>query len=325
MPHASCLTACFSTLPEQEIASPLVIERFRHRIDSNEQCFRLFESTEFHFGAREKVDGANGDRVGLVLLHDRAKPRLRLGEAAPLIRAERRGICVGRTARARRRCLRAHNEQRQESGRAAERHSVIVAQRQLCRYDAMTLFSAAMNLSLAILGGGRAAWAYGSAWRRIGWAIDGVWLRAESQSRLPELLRAPRKSIDQLHADLLLIAVSDRAIDEVASLIPQTASIIFHASGAKASVRDGFSLHPLKALPPVGEPSDLDDALLVFEGNHRDIAQSIAGNIGARFAVVSKEEKPRYHAAAVFGSNYIAALLDIAQCHIGIENARDDL
>jgi len=189
----------------------------------------------------------------------------------------------------------------------------------------MTLFSAAMNLSLAILGGGRAAWAYGSAWRRIGWAIDGVWLRAESQSRLPELLRAPRKSIDQLHADLLLIAVSDRAIDEVASLIPQTASVIFHASGAKASVRDGFSLHPLKALPPVGEPSDLDDALLVFEGNHRDIAQSIAGNIGARFAVVSKEEKPRYHAAAVFGSNYIAALLDIAQRHIGIENARDDL
>src|SRR5436190_23826152 len=69
--------------------------------------------------------------------------------------------------------------------------------------------------SLAILGGGRAAWAYGSSWRRIGWPIDGVWLRAESQSRLPELLDVPRKSIDELNADLLLIAVSDRAIEEV--------------------------------------------------------------------------------------------------------------
>src|SRR5204862_4323236 len=55
------------------------------------------------------------------------------------------------------------------------------------------------------------------------------------------------------------------------------------------------------------------------------IAQSIASNIGARFAEVSRDEKPRYHAAAVFGSNYIAALLDIAQRHIGIENARADL
>ena len=187
-----------------------------------------------------------------------------------------------------------------------------------------------MSLSLAILGGGRAAWAYGSAWRRIGWPIDGVWLREESQSRLPELLDAPRKSIAELRADLLLIAVSDRSIEEVAALIPAgegagATSIIFHASGAKPSLRDGFSLHPLKALPPVGEPSDLDDALLVFEGNHRDVAHSIAENVGARFAVVSKEEKPRYHAAAVFGSNYIAALLDVAQRHIGIENARDDL
>src|SRR5205085_200601 len=144
------------------------------------------------------------------------------------------------------------------------------------RHAAMTLSSAAMTFSLAILGGGRAAWAYGSAWRRIGWPIDGVWLRAESQSRPPELLDAPRKSIGELRADLMLIAVSDRAIEEVAALILQTTSVIFHASGAKPSVRDGFSLHPLKTLPPVGEPSDLGDALLVFEGNHRHIAQSIA-------------------------------------------------
>jgi len=179
--------------------------------------------------------------------------------------------------------------------------------------------------SLGILGGGRAAWAYGSSWRRLGWPIAGVWLRQESRSALPELLGAPRKSIAALDADLLLIAVSDRAIDEVAALIPPTPSIIFHASGAKPSVRDGFSLHPLKALPPVGEPSDLNDALLVFEGHHREIAESVAGNIGARFAEVSRELKVRYHAAAVFGSNYIAALLDIAQQHLGIENARDDL
>src|SRR5258706_8625294 len=72
-----------------------------------------------------------------------------------------------------------------------------------------------MALRLAILGGGRAAWAYGSSWRRIGWPIDGVWLRPESRSQLPELLAVPRKAIEDLDADLLLIAVSDRAIRDV--------------------------------------------------------------------------------------------------------------
>lgn len=178
--------------------------------------------------------------------------------------------------------------------------------------------------SLGILGGGRAAWAYGSSWRRIGWPIDGVWLREESQSQLPELLDVPRKAIDALDADLLLIAVSDRAVNEVAAMIPPGA-VVFHASGALPSVRDGFSLHPLRALPPVGEPSDLRDALLVFEGRHAEVAKEIAGAIGARFAEIAAEDKPRYHAAAVFGSNYVAAMLDISSRFIGIEGVRDDL
>jgi predicted short-subunit dehydrogenase-like oxidoreductase (DUF2520 family) len=179
-------------------------------------------------------------------------------------------------------------------------------------------------MRLGILGGGRAAWAYGSSWRRIGWPIDGVWLRAESQSKLPELLDVPRKEIADLDADLLLVAVSDRAIAEVCSAA-DSAAILFHASGAMPAPPNGFSLHPLKALPPVGTPSDLEGALLVFEGKHAEIARNIASSIGARFAEVKPEDKPRYHAGAVFGSNYVAAMLDVAERLIGIENARDDI
>ncbi|HKO56617.1 MAG TPA: DUF2520 domain-containing protein [Thermoanaerobaculia bacterium] len=179
--------------------------------------------------------------------------------------------------------------------------------------------------TLAILGGGRAAWAYGSAWRRVGWPIAGVWLREESTSRLPELLGAPRRAIDELQADLMLVAVSDRAIAEVAERIPQTDATVFHASGSLTAVRGGFSLHPLKALPPVGEPSDLENTLLVFEGNHRETAKRIAENVGARFAEVTKEQKARYHAGAVFGSNYVALMLDLAEELIGIGNVKGDL
>jgi len=188
----------------------------------------------------------------------------------------------------------------------------------------------ARNLKLGIIGGGRAAWAFGSSWRRAGLEISGVWVRPESRSKLPELLETSRRSLDELAfgSDLLLIAATDRAIQPVSELIPKTRAIIFHASGAVPSVRDGFSLHPLKALPPVGEPSDLRDTLLVFEGARRDIAEDLARTLGARFAAVAAENKPLYHAGAVFGANYVAVMLDIAEAlmaRAGVHDVRADL
>jgi predicted short-subunit dehydrogenase-like oxidoreductase (DUF2520 family) len=185
-------------------------------------------------------------------------------------------------------------------------------------------------MRLGILGGGRAAWAFGSAWRRIGWPLSGIWLRDGSQSRITELLETPRVDLTDLARDseLLLVAVSDRAIPECALAIPESDALIFHASGALLSLREGFSLHPLKALPPLGEPSDLDDTLLVFEGAHRHTAKLVAAAVGARFAEVPPEAKALYHAGAVFGANYVAAALDIAEelmRRAGVDNVRDDL
>lgn len=185
-------------------------------------------------------------------------------------------------------------------------------------------------MRLGILGGGRAAWAYGNAWRRIGWPLAGVWLRPESRSKLPELLGTRRCSVEELAAEseLILVAVSDRACQEVVDAIPTTEAIVFHASGALPAPRDGFSLHPLRVLPPVGEPSDLSDALLVFQGDHPKTAKLIAVATGARFAEVTAEQKPLYHAAAVFGANYVAALLDISaelMKRAGLDDVRGDL
>ena len=185
-------------------------------------------------------------------------------------------------------------------------------------------------MRLGIVGGGRAAWAYGSAWKRIGWPLSGVWLRDESHSRITELLETPRVDLGDLASDseLLLVAVTDRAIPEVAAAIPESDALIFHASGALLTLRDGFSLHPLKALPPVGEPGDLEGTLLVFEGGHRRTAKLIAAAVGARFAEVTPEQKALYHAAAVFGSNYVAAALDISERlmhRAGIDDPRESL
>ena len=183
----------------------------------------------------------------------------------------------------------------------------------------MTRQPATGNWRLGIIGGGRAAWAFGSTWRRIGWPIAGIATR--SPSPIASLLGAPERIGDD--ADLLLLAVSDRALHEIE--IPNTRAIVFHCSGIHPAVHGGFSLHPLKALPPVGEPSDLRDTLLVFEGARREVAQEIARAAGARFAEIDAAAKTRYHAGAVFGSNYVAALLDIAQQLIALPAAREDI
>ncbi len=176
-------------------------------------------------------------------------------------------------------------------------------------------------LRLGIIGSGRAAWAFVSTWRRMGWPVAGI------ATRGAEWDLAPQRTIPELAvaSDILLIAVSDRAIEEVAAAIPATSAIIVHPSGALLSVRGGFSLHPLKSLPPVGQPSDLSGALLVFEGAHRAVAERIATAACARFAAIPAAAKVRYHAGAVFGSNYVAVLLDIAEELIGIDGAREDL
>jgi predicted short-subunit dehydrogenase-like oxidoreductase (DUF2520 family) len=185
-------------------------------------------------------------------------------------------------------------------------------------------------MRLGILGGGRAAWAFGSAWRRIGWPLSGVWLRDESHSRITELLGTARVDMQDLarESELLLVAVSDRAIPECAAAVPGTEALVFHASGALLSLRGGFSLHPLKSLPPVGVPSDLEDTLLVFEGEHRRTAKLLAAAVGARFAEIAPEQKALYHAAAVFGANYVAASLEIAHrlmTRVGLADVREDL
>src|SRR5579859_4935542 len=99
-------------------------------------------------------------------------------------------------------------------------------------------------MRLGIIGGGRAAWAFGSTWQRIGWPLSGIVLRTDSA--IAQLLHSERRSIEVLAADseLILIAVSDSAIPEVAQSIPETKAVIFHPSASLASVRGGFSQHP---------------------------------------------------------------------------------
>lgn len=179
-------------------------------------------------------------------------------------------------------------------------------------------------MRLGIIGGGRAAWAFGSAWIGSGEELSGVALRSSSSSPVASRLGSRLVTESELArtSELILIAVSDQALPEViGQLLPLTATSLplLHASGSLTSEifqgrPMGFSLHPLRSLPPVGEPIDMDGTLLTFEGPPatRELARTIVSKFKGRFLELDAQDKPLYHAAAVLSSNDVAVLLDMA-------------
>ena len=179
-------------------------------------------------------------------------------------------------------------------------------------------------MRLGIIGGGRAAWAFGSAWTASGEELAGVALRASSPSPIASRLGSRLVSESELarSSDLILIAVSDQALAKViGQLLPLTPTHLplFHPSGSLTSSLFqgrpmGFSLHPLRSLPPVGEPVNMDGTLLTFEGPPaaRELARTMVSKFKGRFLELEAADKPLYHAAAVLSSNDVAVLLDMA-------------
>jgi predicted short-subunit dehydrogenase-like oxidoreductase (DUF2520 family) len=179
-------------------------------------------------------------------------------------------------------------------------------------------------MRLGIIGGGRAAWAFGSSWRAAALPLAGIALRSGSASPAARLLAVEVTPLEDLieDSDIVIVAVSDRAIPEVAAqlsgLRPQQP--LFHCSGSLPGAvlgnrSNAFSLHPFRALPAVGEPVTLQGTLMVYEGPDSAVADGrrVAGFCGGQFGRVTAEAKPRYHAAAVFAANYVAAMLQMSE------------
>ena len=180
-------------------------------------------------------------------------------------------------------------------------------------------------MRLTIVGAGRAAWLFGSLWARAARGPVTLLTRDAPDEAFASVLGAEPRPLEpaSLHdAGIVLFAVSDRAIPELyaqlqAAIPPRVP--VFHPSGSLSSelfdhqVR--FSLHPLCSLPPLGTPSPrLDDTLMVFEGVEAgiEIGREITRLAGGEFRAIETSSKPLYHAAAVFGSNYVATSLSAA-------------
>lgn len=132
-------------------------------------------------------------------------------------------------------------------------------------------------------------------------------------------------------SDLVVIAVPDDAIDDVALRLARTHSVnthhaVLHTSGLHdrsslaALQGSGAALgswHPLQTFTTTtGDPDLLAGAPAIIEGDARALAAARA--LSERLAMapvleLAADRKASYHAAAVFASNYLVVLADIAE------------
>lgn len=130
-------------------------------------------------------------------------------------------------------------------------------------------------------------------------------------------------------ADIYMIATPDDAIASACAALAQTGllnaeSIVFHCSGAlraaelaQASARGASvaSIHPIRSFAaPEQLVSGFAGTFCGMEGdkNALDILDQAFAAIGALTVEIDPEFKGVYHAAAVFASNYLVTVLDVA-------------
>jgi predicted short-subunit dehydrogenase-like oxidoreductase (DUF2520 family) len=183
--------------------------------------------------------------------------------------------------------------------------------------------------NVAVIGAGRVGLTLARALVRSGRAVAVLGRHAEA---LPDPLETATLVWEPAIAvaNLILVAVPDDAIGEVALNLARGGAVgpdhvVLHTSGIHdrtalaalyASRAALGSWHPLQTFArPLGEPEALAGSPAVIEGDDRALAagRELAAVLHLRPVIeIAAQEKARYHAAAVFASNYLVVLADIA-------------
>ncbi len=116
-------------------------------------------------------------------------------------------------------------------------------------------------------------------------------------------------------ADLVLLAVPDAAIAEVAQRVPVGPWVAHVSGGTSLRALDPhkrrFSVHPLQTLTRQRGPEQLDGAWAAVTAETdeaRETARWLARTLGLQPFDLADADKPLYHAGAVMASNFLVTL-----------------
>lgn len=161
---------------------------------------------------------------------------------------------------------------------------------------------------------------------RVGGSLA-AWLETAGARRVAAAGRADLPELSSAGQDLLLIAVPDPALPEVAALLARRlqAAVALHTSGSlDASVLSPVrergvavgSLHPLKAFPrPLPDPAEARGVFFAVDGD--PAARALAHRLAAAWGGISAEVPPGsralYHFAATLAAGGVVTLLALAE------------
>ena len=134
------------------------------------------------------------------------------------------------------------------------------------------------------------------------------------------------RSLAPAQPALIFLTVPDDAVAEVAASLAQLGELIpanvafVHASGALeldvlAPLRRHHavgSFHPLRSFPEPGPPGAFSGIVIGVDASSESLRRAlnrVARDLGAKPKKVDDAQRAVYHAAAVFASNYVVALL----------------
>lgn len=186
--------------------------------------------------------------------------------------------------------------------------------------------------AVGIVGAGRAGLGLGLALHRAGRQVR---LYGRRQVAVPPPLTVDVGPVDRpppwlQQVEVVLLAVRDEALEPAAAVLARAESVtpdhvVLHLSGCRAadalaSLRPtGAGLGSLHPLQTIADPETAADALrgarAGVEGDPRAVAcaEALARELGMVSLRIPAIEKPRYHAAAVFASNYVVVCAAVGE------------
>lgn len=172
---------------------------------------------------------------------------------------------------------------------------------------------------ISIIGSGNVAHHLGKAFRAAGFIINSVSSRIyENANELAKLLNCPYCDIKNIpeSTDLVLLAVSDDAIEALINVIPKHINSVVHTSGSiqmdvfKLRFENYGVFYPLQSF---NKDRDLDFSVIpiLIEANNRKFEHElldIAKEISNTFNVMDSASRKYLHLAAVFANNFVNLL-----------------
>lgn len=169
---------------------------------------------------------------------------------------------------------------------------------------------------IALAGSGNIAWHLANALMLQGYQITGIWSRNFSNAlALAESYDSKACNyISDLreNADLIILALADKAIKEVASAIGEFDGIVVHTAGSvsidalKNSFQNYGVFYPLQTFSK-GTPVNMREVPFFLESSSDDVNQALkqlALSLSAKVYEADSHQRMLLHVAAVFAGNY---------------------